>query len=185
MKDLIALAKARPAQVTYASSGNGNGNHLATELLASMAGMKLVHVPYKGGPPALTAVVQGEVNFMLANSTFAVGQVKSGRVRAIAVTTEQRLPLLPDVPTVAESGVPDFVVTTWFGFLAPAATPKPIVARLNKEIVQILGDTTVREKLDRAGLIAAPSTPEQFAAVIRSETVRWSKVIRETNATAD
>ena len=185
IKDLVALAKAQPGKITYASSGNGNGNHLATELLATMTGIKLVHVPYKGGPPALTAVVQGEVNFMLANSTFAVAQVKSGRVRPIAVSTDQRLPLLPEVPTVAESGVPEFVVTTWFGFLAPAGTPKAVVTRLNRDIVQSLGDPGVKEKLDRAGLIAAPSTPEQFAALIRSETVRWSKVIRDTNAKPD
>ena len=185
LKDLLALAKAQPGKISYASSGNGNGNHLATELLATMAGVKLVHVPYKGGPPGITAVMQGEVQLMLANSTFAVPQVRAGRVRPLAVTTEQRLPILPDVPTVVEAGVPGFVVTTWFGFLGPAAVPKPIVKRLNADIVSILGDAGVREKLDRAGLIASPSTPEEFGALIRSETVRWSKVIRDTNAKAD
>jgi tripartite-type tricarboxylate transporter receptor subunit TctC len=182
IKELVSLVKGQPNKYAYASSGNGNGNHLATELLATMTGMQLVHVPYKGGPPALTAVIQGEVSLMLANSVFAVPQVKGGRVKALAVTTAQRLPILPDVPTVAESGVPDFVVTTWFGFLAPAGTPKAIVNRLNAEIVSILSDANVRAALDRAGLMPESSTPEQFGRLIRTEKDRWSKIIKHTNA---
>lgn len=185
VKDLIALARAQPGKLAYGSSGSGNGNHLATELLATMAQVKLLHVPYKGGPPALTSVIQGETSFMLGNSAFVVPQVKAGRVRAIAVSTEQRLALLPEVPTVAESGVPDFVVTTWFAVLAPAATPGPIVTRLNAEIGAILGDASVREKLDRAGLIPSPSTPAQLADLIRTESARWGKVIRDTGARPD
>ncbi|MBX9810407.1 MAG: tripartite tricarboxylate transporter substrate binding protein [Burkholderiales bacterium] len=185
IKELIALARAQPGKIAYSSSGSGNGNHLATELFATMAGIKLLHVPYKGGPPALTATIQGETAMMFANSTFAVAQVKTNRVRAIAVTTDKRLELLPDVPTVAESGLPDFVVTTWFGVLAPAGTPKALIARINADIVEALGSAGVRQKLDRAGLIASPSTPEEFGALIKSEIVRWGKVIRDTGAKAD
>ena len=182
IKELVSLVKGQPSKYAYASSGNGNGNHLATELLATMTGMQLVHVPYKGGPPALTAVIQGEVSLMLANSVFAVPQVKAGRVKALAVTTAQRLPILPDVPTVTESGVADFVVTTWFGFLAPAGTPKAIVHRLNAEIASILSDPNVRSALDRAGLMPESSTPEEFGRLIRTEKDRWSKIIKLTNA---
>lgn len=185
IKELIALARAQPGKIAYSSSGSGNGNHLATELFATMAGIKLLHVPYKGGPPALTATIQGETAMMFANSTFAVAQVKANRVRAIAVTTDKRLELLPDVPTVAESGLPDFVVTTWFGVLAPAGTPKALIKRLNTDIVEVLGSAGVRQKLDRAGLIASPSTPEEFGALIKSEIVRWAKVISETGARVD
>ncbi|MEO8441566.1 MAG: tripartite tricarboxylate transporter substrate binding protein [Betaproteobacteria bacterium] len=185
IKELVALAKAQPGKIAYSSSGNGNGNHLATELFATMAGIKLLHVPYKGGPPALTAVIQNETAMMLANSTFAVTQVRAKRVRAIAVTTDKRLDLLPDVPTVAESGYPDYIVTTWFGVLAPAGTPKALISRLNTDIVSALASAGVREKFDRAGLIASPSTPEEFGALIKSEIVRWGKVINATGAGVD
>lgn len=183
--ELVALAKAQPKKVAYSSSGNGNGNHLATELFSSMAGIELLHVPFRGGPPALTAVIRGETQLMFGNAVFTVPQVKASRVRAIAVTTENRLPLLPGVPTVAESGYPDFVVTTWFGVLAPAGTPPAIVKKLNAGIVDILNDAGVKQRLDRAGLIPAPSTPGEFAALINSEIVRWSKVIRKTGAKVD
>lgn len=185
IKDLIALAKAQPGKIAFSSSGNGNGNHLATELFATMAGIKLLHVPYKGGPPALTAVIQNETAMMFANSTFAVTQVKAKRVRAIAVTTDRRLDLLPDVPTVSESGLPDFVVTTWFGVLAPAGTPRALVKRLNADIVEALGSAGVHQKLDRAGLIASPSTPDEFGALIQSEIIRWGRVIKMTGARVD
>ncbi|MEK6592755.1 MAG: tripartite tricarboxylate transporter substrate binding protein [Pseudomonadota bacterium] len=185
IKELISLAQAQPRKIAYSSSGSGNGNHLATELFATMAGIDLLHVPYKGGPPALTATIQGETAMMFANSTFAVAQVRAKRVRAIAVTTDKRLALLPDVPTVAESGLPDFVVTTWFGILAPAGTPGALIRKLNADIVEALGHATVVGKLDRAGLIAAPTTPEEFSALIKSEIVRWDKVIKQTGAKAD
>lgn len=185
IKELVALAKAQPGKVAYSSSGNGNGNHLATELFATMAGIKLLHVPYKGGPPALTAVIQNETAMMFANSTFAVPQVRSKRVRAIAVTTDKRLDILPDVPTVAESGLPDFVVTTWFGVLAPAGTPNALIRKLNADVVKALGSATVRDRFDRAGLIVAPSTPEEFSSLIKSEMVRWGKVIKDTGARVD
>lgn len=185
IRELVALAKAQPKKIAYSSSGNGNGNHLATELFSSMAGVELVHVPFRGGPPALAAVIRGDTKLMFGNAVFTVPQVKAGRVRAIAVTTENRLPLLPEVPTIAESGYPNFVVTTWFGVLAPAGTPPAIVKKLNNEIVDILNDAQVKQRLDRAGLIPAPSTPGEFAALIKGETPRWSEVIQKTGARVD
>jgi tripartite-type tricarboxylate transporter receptor subunit TctC len=177
VKDLIAMAKARPGELRYASAGVGNGNHLATELFAVSAGVKLLHVPYKGGPPALTAVIQNEAAFMFANSAFVIPQIKAARVRALAVTTEQRLGPLPDVPTMVESGLADFVVTTWFGLLAPAGTSAAIVNQLSKGVASALADERVRQKFDVAGLIASPSTPQQFGELIKTENVRWKKVI--------
>jgi tripartite-type tricarboxylate transporter receptor subunit TctC len=178
VQDLIKLAKTHPGKLAYASAGNGNGNHLATELFAHMAGINLVHVPYKGGPPGLTGTIQGETAMMFANSTFAVAQIRANRVRAIAVSTDKRLALLPDVPTVREAGLQDFVVTTWFGVLAPAGTPQPIIKKLNQGVVEALGNPTVLKKFDNAGLIAAPTTPEEFEALIKSEIQRWSEVIQ-------
>ncbi len=180
VRELIQIAKSR--QLNFSSSGSGNGNHLAAELLGKMAGVKMAHVPYKGGPPALTAVIAGEVSLTLSNSTPAIPQVRAGRVRALAVTTDKRIPPLPEVPTVAESGLPQYVVTTWFGVVAPAATPRRIVNQLNTEIVEILAEPAVRGRLAAAGLIPAPGSPEEFKALIASETRRWREVIRESGA---
>ncbi|MBI3067740.1 MAG: tripartite tricarboxylate transporter substrate binding protein [Betaproteobacteria bacterium] len=185
IRDLIALAKAQPGALNFSSSGSGNGTHLAAELFRTMAGIKMTHVPYKGGPPAMTAVIAGEVSLTFSTAPPAIPQVKAGRVKALAVTTERRIPTLPEVPTVAESGFPDYVVTTWFGVVAPAATPRQVVRKLNREIVDILGDRAVLDRIATAGLIAAPSSPEQFADLIKSETVRWAKVIKESGAKAD
>jgi tripartite-type tricarboxylate transporter receptor subunit TctC len=183
--DLIALAKGKQGELAYASSGVGNGNHLAAELFATEAGIRLLHVPYKGGPPALTAVIQNEAAFMFGNAAFAVPQVKAGRVRALAVTTEKRIALLPEVPTMIESGLPRFVVTTWFGLLAPAKTPTPIIGKLNQATVVALQDSRVDAKLDRAGLIASPSTPAEFQALIKAEIARWREVIERTGTRAN
>ena len=185
IQELIALAKLQPKKIAYSSSGNGNGNHLATELFASMVGIQLLHVPFKGGPPALAAVIRGDTQLMFGNAVFTVPQVKAGRVRAIAVTTERRIPLLPDVPTIAESGYKDFVVTSWFGVLAPAGTPPAIVNKLNAEIVSILSEEEVKQRFDNAALIVTPSTPFEFAKLIQSETRRWTEVIRKTGTKAD
>lgn len=183
--DLVDLAKSRPGKLAYSSAGNGNGNHLATELFANMAGVRLLHVPYKGGPPGLTGTMQGETAMMFANSTFAVAQVRNKRVRAIAVSTDQRLALLPDVPTVRESGLKDFVVTTWFGVLAPARTPQPVIRKLHQGVTEALGNPAVVKKFDNAGLIVSPSTPGEFGALIKSETIRWGEVIRRAGVTAN
>jgi tripartite-type tricarboxylate transporter receptor subunit TctC len=183
--DLVKLAKAQPNKIAYSSSGNGNGNHLATELFSMLAGIDMQHVPFRGGPPGLTAVIRGDTKLMFGNAVFTAPQVKAGRVRAIAVTTDKRLALLPDVPTVSESGYPDYVVTTWFGILAPATTPSAIVKKLNAEIVSILNDSEVKQRLDRSGLIPSSSTSEEFVELIKTETVRWGAVIKRTGATVD
>lgn len=185
IQEFIALAKARPKKIAYSSSGNGNGNHLATELFASMTGIELLHVPFKGGPPALTAVMRGDTQLMFGNAVFTVPQVKAGRVRAIAVTTERRISLLPDVPTISESGYKNYVVTTWFGVLAPAGTPSTIVNKLNAEIVSILSEEDVKQKFDNAALIVTASTSSEFANLIQTETRRWTEVIRKTGTKAD
>jgi tripartite-type tricarboxylate transporter receptor subunit TctC len=183
--DLIKLAKSKPGELRYASSGIGNGNHLATELFAAAAGVKLLHVPYKGGAPALTAVIQNEVAVLFGNSTLVMPQLKAGRVKALAVTTEERLAPLPDVPTMRESGLPEYVVTTWFGLLAPAGTPSAVVKQLNAGVVDALGDARLRQKFDAAGLIPSPSSPQQFADLIRSETARWRQVIADNGVRAN
>lgn len=183
--ELVKLAKDKPRKIAFSSSGNGNGNHLATELFSTMAGIEMLHVPYRGGPPGLAAVMRGETQLMFGNAVFTAPQAKAGRVRAIAVTTEKRLSVLPGVPTVAESGYPDFVVTTWFGVLAPAGTPPTLVRKLNVEIVDILSDPGVQQRLERSGLIPSPSTPAAFASLIKTETARWAGVIRSTGASVD
>lgn len=185
VSELIKLAKSRPGELRYASSGVGNGNHLATELFAAQAGIKLLHVPYKGGAPALTAVIQNEVSLLFGNSALVMTQLKAGRVKALAVTTDERLAPLPDVPTVKESGLADYVVTTWFGLLAPAGTPQAIVKQLNAGVVGALKDPKLLQKFDAAGLIASPSTPAQFGQLIRSETARWRKVILDNDVRAN
>lgn len=183
--DLIALAKKKPGELRYASSGVGNGNHLAAELFATSAGIDLTHVPYKGGPPAMTAVIQNEAALMFGNAVFTVPQIKAGRVKALAVTAEKRIPLLPDVPTMIEAGVRDFVVTTWFGILAPAKTPDAVVTKLNQAVVAALHDPKVQQKLDRAGLMPSPSTPAEFRDLIQSEIARWRQVVERTGARAE
>ena len=183
VRELIQLATSRP--LNFSSAGSGNGNHLAGELFARMAGVRMTHVPYKGGPPALTAVITGEVSLTLSNSTPAIPQIRAGRVKALAVTTDRRIPPLPDVPTVAESGLPDFVVTTWFGVVAPAAASSRIVDRLNTEITGILAEAPVRDRLAASGLIPSPSSSREFGALIVSEKARWLEIIRESGARAD
>lgn len=183
VRDLVALAKSRTLH--FSSSGVGNGNHLAAELFRKSADIRMIHVPYKGGPPALTAVIAGEVSLMFSNALPALPQIRAGRVKALAVTTEKRLPLLSDVPTMVESGLSQFVVTTWFGVVAPAATPLAIVKRLNDEINALLAEAPVRDRLTNAGLLPSPSTPREFGALILSEKERWLGIIRESGARAD
>lgn len=183
VRELITLAKGRTLH--FSSSGVGNGNHLAAELFRKSAGIRLNHVPYKGGPPALTAVIAGEVSLMFSNALPALPQIRAGRVKALAVTTEKRLTLLPDVPTMVEAGLTRFVVTTWFGVVAPAATPRAIVKRLNEEINAVLAETVVRDRLTAAGLLPSPSTPGEFKALIVSEKDRWLGIIRESGARPD
>jgi len=180
VKELIALAKSRPGRVTYGSSGVGGINHLAGELLQSMAGMKWVHVPFKGAGPASIGLMSGEVDFVFSSTTALLGPVQSGRIRAVAVTGTQRFASLPDVPTIAESGLKGYAVTGWYGFYAPAKTSQEIVRRLQSESARILSAPDVKEKLAVAGNEAVGSAPDAFQAFVRAEIAKWTKVVKET-----
>ena len=185
VKELIALAKIRPGQLNYASAGTGTAPHLSGELFNAMAGIRMVHIPYKGSPPAVTDLLAGEVALMFSPSSTVLPHVKSGRLRALAVTTATRLPSLPNLPTVAESGLKGYETITWFGFVAPAKTPPAIVTRLNTEIVKVLALPEVRNPFAIQGIEVIGGTPEQFASYIRDEITKWAKVIRLSGAKAD
>jgi len=185
LKELIALAKAKPGALNYATSGNGSPGHLAGELFKSMAKVNIVHIPYKGGGPALTDLVAGHIEIFVAVISTAIPQVKAGKARALAVTGNKRAAALPDVPTVAETGLKGYQATNWYGYVAPAGTPRPIIERLNRETVAILNMPDVREALLSRGLDAVSSTPVQFAAHIKAETEKWTKVIRDAKLQAN
>src|SRR5688572_14202352 len=178
-KEFIALARAKPGALTYGSSGSGNAGHLAAELLASMAKIQMVHVPYKGGAPAMTALLGNETQVLFASPSTAIPQVKSGRVKGLAVTTLKRSLMLPDLPTIAESGFPGFETDNWYGIVVAAKTPRPIIDRLNREFTRALLVPENKEALLRQGLEAAPGTPEAFGAYMKSEYQKWGRVIRE------
>ncbi len=178
VKDLIALAKSKPGTLNFPSAGVGSSSHLAGEMLKSMAGIDMVHVPYKGGGPALVALLSGQVQLMFATLPAAMPHVKSGKLRPVAVTTSHRSQALPELPTIAESGVPGYEAATWYGLLAPAGTPKAIVDRLHAEIVKILA-TDTRQRLAAQGFEPAGTTPAEFAGYIKSEIVKWGKVIKD------
>ena len=178
VNELIALAKEKPGQLTFASSGTGNATHLTFELFKARAGIDIVHVPYKGGGPAMADLVGGQVLFSFASMASAVPFVRSGRLRAIAVSGGDRSALFPDVPTVAESGLPGFASEDWQGILAPAKTPPDIVQKLNGEIGRVLVQPAVKAKLQAAGFDPKPSTPEWFAQFIQAETLKWAKLLK-------
>jgi tripartite-type tricarboxylate transporter receptor subunit TctC len=178
LTELIALAKAKPGQFTFASSGTGNATHLTFELFKARAGIDIVHVPYKGGGPAMADLVGGQVLFSFASMASAVPFVRAGRLRAIAVSGGQRSALFPDVPTVAESGLPGFASEDWQGILAPAKTPADVVLKLNGEIARILAMPEVKAKLAAAGFDAKTSTPEWFGQFIKAETLKWAKLLK-------
>jgi len=175
--ELIALA--RGGSLTYGSTGSGNAAHLAAELFSSMAKVKMVHVPYKGGAPAMIALLSGEVQLVFSSAPTAIPQVKAGKVRALAVTTLKRSAVLSDLPTIAESGLPGYEMDNWFGIVTTAGTPRPIVERLNAEFVKALSQSDIKEALLRQGLEAAPGTPEAFGAYMKSEYNKWGKIIAE------
>lgn len=181
LKDLIALAKKQPGQITFASSGDGSPEHIAAELLKSMAKIDMIHVPYKGGSPAAIALISGEVAVGFNTAPVAIPYIKSGRVRALAVTGEKRNAALPDVPTVAESGVPGYSMNTWYGAVMPAGTPAAIIAKLNAEINRILKMPDIRERLASLGADPVGGSPEQFGGSIKSEVAKFTKVVREAN----
>ena len=183
--ELIALAKSRPGKLNYASAGNGSTHHFCGELLKSMSGIDMVHVPYKGSPPAIAGLLGGEVSLMFANVTDIGSQIRSGKVKALAVTTPKRAGLLPDVPTLSEAGLPGFEITSWFGLLVPAGTPAPIIARLNAEAARVLARADVRTTLAAQGLEVASSSPEQFGAHIRSEISKFSRIAKAAGIRAE
>jgi len=185
VKELIALAKSRPGQLNYASAGTGTAPHLSGELFNAMAGVRMVHIPYKGSPPAVTDLLAGEVALMFSPSSTVLPHVKTGRLRALAVTTAARLPSLPELPTVAESGLKGYETITWFGFVAPAKTPQAIVARLNAEIVKVLALPDVRNQFAIQGIEVIGGTPEQFASYIRDEIAKWARAIKLSGAKAE
>lgn len=178
VRELIALAKAKPGQLNYASAGNGSPPHLATELLKSMTGVDMVHVPFKGTAPLMTALLGGEVQVTFANMGGALPHIRAGKLRALGVSGARRSPAAPEVPTVAEAGLPGFEATGWYGVLAPAGTPQAIVMRLSQEISRAMESRDVRERLAAEGLEFAPSSPKMFAAYIREEIGKWAKVVR-------
>jgi tripartite-type tricarboxylate transporter receptor subunit TctC len=179
VKDLATMAKAKPGTLAFASTGVGSPPHLALELLQAAAGVKFVHVPYRGAAPAITDLLGGQVIAMFADAPVLMPQIRAGKLTALAIAAEQRNPVLPDVPTLAEEGYADTVTNNWYGLLAPAKTPPAIIARLNRAVRAALADPDVRQKLVNVGAVPAPTTPEEFAQFLRDELARWGKVIRE------
>ena len=185
LAELIALAKDKPGSLNYASAGNATPPHLAAEMFKSMAGVNLVHVPYKGGGPALQAVTAGEVQILFEGLVTLLPQIKSGRLRALAISAAARDPALPDVPTSAEAGLPAFQVNFWSGLVAPAGTPPEVVATLNAALRQVLAGGDAKATLTRFGLAPAGNTPPEFSRFIDSEILRWERVIQASGAKVD
>lgn len=179
VSELIAVAKAKPGQLNYANSGNGTTAHLAGELFKKMAGVSLVSVPYKGGGPAVIDLIAGQVQIYFSTIPAALAQVQAGKLRGIAVTTTKRVNLIPDVPTVAESGLPGFEVIGWFGIFAPAATPKPIIVKLNKEMNEVLRAHETQQRFASQGLTPGGGTPEELGKFLRAEIGKWGALIKE------
>ena len=185
VKELIEYARKNPGRINYGSSGNGTSVHLAMELLKSMTSTFMLHIPYRGSAPVVTDLIAGQVDVMFDNMPNVIGHVRAGKLKALAVTTAQRAQMAPEIPTVAEAGVPGYEQTAWFGVLAPAGTPREIIGRYNAEIVKLLNSTEVKERFARQGVEVRTSTPEQFSAFLNSEVARWGKVIRDAGIKAD
>lgn len=185
VKDLVALARARPGALNYASGGVGSGQHLAGELFQARAGVRLNHVAYKGGPPAVAAVVSGESEIAFTTVTAGLAQAQSGRLRALAVSSPQRLPTLPAVPTIAESGYPGFDVTPIFGFYVPAGTPREVIGSLNAAVRRVVDEREVRERLAAQAVVAQSSTPEDLGQSLATEIAQWAKVIEQAKIRID
>ena len=179
VKELVALAKAQPGKLNYASNGNGSSSHLAAVMFASLTGVDMVHVPYKGLSPALTDLLSGQVQLMFSSVVAIVPQVKAGKLRALAVSSKERLSLMPELPTIAESGVTGYESSSWYGILAPAGTPKDVVARLNAALVKVIAQPDVREALAKEGAVPVGNSPEAFGAFIQAEKQRLGNVIRQ------
>jgi tripartite-type tricarboxylate transporter receptor subunit TctC len=185
IRELIALAKAKPNEINYGSGGSGSAPHLAAELFKTMADVRITHVPYKGSTPAITDTMSGQVQLTFTGIPSVMTQMKAGRLRPIGVTSLKRTAALPEVPTIAESGVPGYEVNPWFGVLLPARTPQPLVSRLNAEILKVLQLPATRERFAAEGFEAVGNTPAQFAAYIKAEQIKWGKVIKDAGIKAD
>ncbi|MGB7541166.1 MAG: tripartite tricarboxylate transporter substrate binding protein, partial [Burkholderiales bacterium] len=185
VQELIAYARARPGQLNYSSSGVGTGTHLSMELFRHLTGIGMVHVPYKGGAPSVNALLAGEVQVTLATISTALPHVKAGKLRALAVTAAQRSPALPDVPTIAESGVPGYDYSSWVGLLAPAKTPPAVVGRLRAEAARIVHTPQMKTIFAREGAEPVGDTPEEFGAIIKTEVGRWRQVVEAAGIKAD
>lgn len=184
-RDLIAYARANPGKLNYASGGNGSAGHMAGELLKSQAGVSIVHIPYAGAAPAQLGLLAGQTDFMFDNLASALPRIKAGKLKALAVTTTQRISTQPELPTMVESGLPGFDVSTWFGIFAPAGTPPAIVTRLNESFASALRTADMRERLARMGAEPAPTTPEQLTELVRSELAKYQKVVKFSGARVD
>jgi tripartite-type tricarboxylate transporter receptor subunit TctC len=184
-RDLLTLARARPGALTYATAGNGTSNHLCMKLLESLAGVQLTHIPYKGSAPAVLDLVGGRISVMFDNAPNVLSQVRAGKLRALAVTTAKRSALTPEVPTLAEAGVPGYDVEVWFGLVAPAATPREIVAKLNAEMDRILALPEVKSRFADQGVRTIGGPPEQFAAHLREQMAKWAKVVKDAAVRLD
>ena len=185
VRELVALAKAQPGKLSYASTGNGSSNHISMELFNSLAGVKIVHIPYKGSAPAVTDLLGGQVQLMFDNVPNVLPHVKAGKLIALAQTGTKRSPLIADIPTVAEAGVPGYEVTVWFGLVAPAGTPREVVQKLNAETLRILAMPDVRERFLAQGVEPVGSTPEQFGEHIRAQMAKWAKVVADAGVKAE
>jgi len=185
LAELIALAKSKPGMLNYASPGNGSGPHLAGELLKSMAGIDLVHVPYNGVAPAMNAVLGGQVQLFFAQSSVALQHVKAGNMVALGVASAKRIPTAPDLPTIAEQGLPGFDVTSWYSLVAPAGTAQPIIDRLYRELAKAFAEPEVRERIAGLGAEPVANTPAEFAALQHAEAARWTKLAKEAHIHAD
>ncbi len=185
VRELLALAKARPEQLAYSSAGNGTPPHLSAELLSGMTGIKLIHVPYKGGGPSIIALLSGEAQLSIASLPSAIGHMRSGKLRALGVTTPQRTPSLPELPTIAEAGVPGYAAETWLGLAVAARTPKDIVARLHAATAKAMTLPDVKERLDALGYVVRVGSPEEYSSFVQSEVDKWRRVVKTANVRVD
>lgn len=185
IKELIALAKARPGQLNYGSSGAGTTVHLSAELFSSMTGIKMVHVPFKGATEVLTALLGGEVDLLFASLSSSISLIKSGRLKAFAVTGAQRSPSIPELPTMSEAALPGYAAAAWFGVVGPAGVPQPIVATLNTVTLAALGTQEVKDRLFASGVEVRSSSADEFARLIESEITKWAKVVKDSGAKVD
>ena len=181
VKDLIALAKKEPGKLNYGSTGSGSSNHLSMELFMNMTGTNMTHIPYKGSAPAVAALMAGEIDVLFDNLPNVRSRIEAGKIKGLAVTSTQRAVLLPDLPTVAEAGVPGYDVTVWFGMQLPAGTPKPVITKLNQDLVKMLKEQDVIDRFRKQGVEVVASTPEEFDKQVQSEIAKWTKLIQAAN----